>query len=126
MTANEAYNTYKSMMINTTVDKLQIVAMLYEGALDFAKKAVKSAKDKNEDTFTDSMNRVIGILLALRDSLDPNTDKETVEYLTALYNFLIEKTIKAMEEFLEEDFSVVVRYLSKMHEIWTTEVMKRD
>lgn len=126
MTANEAYNTYKSMMINTTVDKLQIVAMLYEGALDFAKKAVKSAKDKNEDTFTDSMNRVMGILLALRDSLDPNADKETVEYLTALYNFLIEKTIKAMEEFLEEDFSVVVRYLSKMHEIWTTEVMKRD
>jgi len=126
MTANEAYNAYKDMMIKTTVDKLQIVAMLYEGALGFAKKAIESAKIDDAETFSDSLNRVIGILLALRDSLDPNADKETVEYLTALYNFLIEKTIKALEDFKEEDFSIVVRYLAKMHEIWTTDVMGRE
>jgi len=126
MTANEAYNTYKNMMINTTVDKLQIVAMLYEGALSFAKKVIEAAKNNNEEEFSDSINRVIGILLALRDSLDPNADKETVDYLTALYNFLLEKTIKAIENFNEEDFSIVVRYLTKMHEIWTTIVMKND
>ncbi len=126
MTANEAYNTYKNMMINTTVDKLQIVAMLYEGALSFAKKVIDAAKNNNEEEFSDSINRVIGILLALRDSLDPNADKETVEYLTALYNFLLERAIKAIEDFNEEDFSIVVRYLAKMHEIWTTIVMKKD
>ncbi len=126
MTANEAYNTYKDMMIKTTVDKLQIVAMLYEGALGFAKKAIEAAKIDDEKVFSDNLNRVIGILLALRDSLDPNADRETVEYLTALYNFLIEKTIKALEEFNEEDFSIVVRYLAKMHEIWTTDVMNRE
>ncbi len=126
MTANEAYNTYKDMMIKTTVDKLQIVAMLYEGALGFAKKAIEAAKIDDEEVFSDNLNRVIGILLALRDSLDPNADRETVEYLTALYNFLIEKTIKALEEFNEEDFSIVVRYLAKMHEIWTTDVMNRE
>ncbi|AEA33847.1 flagellar export chaperone FliS [Hippea maritima] len=128
MTANEAYNTYKNMMINTTVDKLQIVAMLYEGALGFAKNAIESAKQKDEELFIDNMNRVIGILLALRDSLDPNADKETVDYLTALYNFLIEKSINAIElfsddKFSEDEFSIVIRYLSKMHEIWTGEVM---
>ncbi len=124
MTANEAYNTYKDIMIKTTVDKLQIVAMLYEGALGFAKKAIESAKKEDEETFSDSLNRVIGILLALRDSLDPNADKDTVEYLTALYNFLIEKAIQALEKFDEEEFSIVIRYLAKMHEIWTTDVMK--
>ncbi len=126
MTANEAYSTYKNMMINTTVDKLQIVAMLYEGALSFAKKVIEAAKSSNDEEFSDSINRVIGILLALRDSLDQNADRETVEYLTALYNFLLEKTIKAIEEFNEDDFSIVVRYLSKMHEIWATTVMKKD
>ncbi len=126
MTANEAYNTYKNMMINTTIDKFQIVAMLYEGALEFAKNAIRAAKNRDEDVFVDSMNRVVGILLALRDSLDPNADKETVDYLTALYNFLLEKSINALENFVEEDFSIVVRYLAKMHEIWTTEVMKKD
>lgn len=126
MTANEAYSTYKNMMINTTVDKLQIVAMLYEGALSFAKKVVEAAKNNNDEEFSDSINRVIGILLALRDSLDQNADRETVEYLTALYNFLLEKTIKAIEDFREDDFSIVVRYLSKMHEIWATTVMKKD
>ncbi len=126
MTANEAYSTYKNMMINTTVDKLQIVAMLYEGALSFAKKVVEATKNNNDEEFSDSINRVIGILLALRDSLDPNADEETVDYLTALYNFLLEKTIKAIEEFNEEDFSIVIRYLSKMHEIWMTTVMRKD
>ncbi len=126
MTANEAYSTYKNMMINTTVDKLQIVAMLYEGALSFAKKVVEAAKNNNDEEFSDSINRVIGILLALRDSLDPNADEETVDYLTALYNFLLEKTIRAIEEFNEEDFSIVIRYLSKMHEIWMTTVMRKD
>ncbi len=126
MTANEAYNTYKDMMIKTTVDKLQIVAMLYEGALSFAKKAIEYAKIDDEEAFSDSLNRVLGILLALRDSLDPNADREIVEYLTALYNFLIERTIKALEEFNEEEFSIVVRYLTKMHEIWTTDVMGRE
>ena len=126
MTANEAYNTYRDMMIKTTVDKLQIVAMLYEGALSFAKKAIEYAKIDDEEAFSDSLNRVLGILLALRDSLDPNADRETVEYLTALYNFLIERTIKALEEFNEEEFSIVVRYLAKMHEIWTTDVMGRE
>ncbi len=126
MTANEAYSTYKNMMINTTVDKLQIVAMLYEGALSFAKKVVEAVKNNNDEEFSDSINRVIGILLALRDSLDPNADRETVEYLTALYNFLLEKTIKAIEEFREDDFYIVIRYLSKMHEIWTTAVMRKD
>ena len=126
MTANEAYSTYKNMMINTTVDKLQIVAMLYEGALSFAKKVVEAVKNNNDEEFSDSINRVIGILLALRDSLDPNADRETVEYLTALYNFLLEKTIKAIEEFREDDFYIVIRYLSKMHEIWTTAVMRKN
>ncbi|WP_025209907.1 flagellar export chaperone FliS [Hippea sp. KM1] len=130
MTANEAYNTYKNMMINTTVDKLQIVAMLYEGALGFAKNAIESAKENDEEAFIDNMNRVIGIILALRDSLDPNADKETVDYLTALYNFLLEKSIKAIElfsegAFSEEEFSIVVRYLAQMHHIWTTEVMNK-
>ena len=123
MTANEAYNTYKNMMINTTVDKLQIVAMLYEGALGFAKNVVEAAKSNKEEEFIDNLNRVIGILLALRDSLDTTQDKETVAFLTGLYNFLLEKAIKAVDDFDEEDFSVVVRYLAKMHEIWTTQVM---
>ncbi len=123
MTANEAYNTYKNMMINTTVDKLQIVAMLYEGALGFAKNVVEAAKSNKEEEFVDNLNRVIGILLALRDSLDTTQDKETVAFLTGLYNFLLEKAIKAVDDFDEEDFSVVVRYLAKMHEIWTTQVM---
>ncbi|WP_022670163.1 flagellar export chaperone FliS [Hippea alviniae] len=123
MTANEAYNTYKNMMINTTVDKLQIVAMLYEGALGFARNVIEAAKSKKEEEFVDNLNRVIGILLALRDSLDTTQDKETVAFLTGLYNFLLEKAIKAVDEFDEEDFSTVVRYLAKMHEIWTTQVM---
>ncbi len=126
MTANEAYNTYKNVLISTTVDKMQIVSLLYEGALGFAKKAYKAMKDKDEETKIDSLNRVSGILLALRDSLDRNQDVETVEYLEALYNFLLTRTIEANKDNNYEDFGVVVRYLDKMSEIWNKEIMKKD
>ena len=126
MTSNEAYNMYKNVLISTTVDKMQIVALLYEGALGFAKKAYKAMQDEEEDIKTDSLNRVNGILLALRDSLDQNADKETVEYLEALYSFLLTKTIKANDNNDYEEFGIVVRYLSKMAEIWNKDIMKKE
>jgi len=126
MTPNEAYNMYKDVLISTTVDKLKIVSLLYEGALGFAKKAYKAIEEKDIETKIDSLNRVSGILMALRDSLDPNTDRETVEYLTALYNFLIKKTLEANSAESPEEFGIVVRYLEKMTQIWNTDVMKKE
>ncbi len=126
MTANEAYNMYKDVLISTTVDKMQIVALLYEGALGFAKKAYNAIEKKDIETKVDSLSRVSGILMALRDSLDRSADKETVEYLEALYNFLIKKTVEANTAETPEEFGIVVRYLEKMSEIWKNEVMKKS
>jgi flagellar protein FliS len=126
MTANEAYNTYKNVLISTTIDKMQIVSLLYEGALGFAKKAYQAMQEQDEETKTDSLNRVSGILLALRDSLDRSADKETVDYLEALYNFLITKTLDANEKDNYEEFGIVIRYLDKMAEIWNKDIMKKD
>ena len=126
MTANEAYNTYKNVLISTTIDKMQIVSLLYEGALGFAKKAYKAMEDKDEELKVDSLNRVSGILLALRDSLDANTDRDTVEYLQALYNFLLTKTLEANKDNNYEEFGIVVRYLDKMAEIWNRDIMKKS
>ena len=125
MTANEAYNTYKNVLISTTIDKMQIVSLLYEGALGFAKKAYKAMEEKDEELKIDSLNRVSGILLALRDSLDLNADKDTVEYLQALYNFLLAKTLEANKDNNYEEFGIVVRYLDKMAEIWNRDIMKK-
>ncbi len=126
MTSNEAYDMYKNVLISTTVDKMQIVSLLYEGALGFAKKAYKAMEEKNEEEKIDSLNRVSGILLALRDSLDGSADKETAEYLEALYNFLLNKTIEANKDDNFEEFGIVVRYLDKMTEIWNNDVMKKE
>ncbi len=126
MTSNEAYDMYKNVLISTTVDKMQIVSLLYEGALGFAKKAYKAMEEKNEEEKIDSLNRVSGILLALRDSLDDSADRETAEYLEALYNFLLNKTIEANKDDNFEEFGIVVRYLDKMTEIWNRDVMKKE
>ncbi len=126
MTSNEAYDMYKNVLISTTVDKMQIVSLLYEGALGFAKKAYKAMEEKNEEEKVDSLNRVSGILLALRDSLDDSADRETAEYLEALYNFLLNKTIEANKDDNFEEFGIVVRYLDKMTEIWNRDVMKKE
>ncbi len=125
MTVNEAYNTYKNTLLSTAVDKVQIVSLLYEGALKFALNASKFMKENNLEDKADNLNKVSGIILALRDSLDQNADKETVEYLTDLYNFLLKETIKANSHNDTEAFGIVIRYLEQLSNIWNNQVMKK-
>jgi len=125
MTVNEAYDTYKNTLLSTAVDKVQIVSLLYEGALKFALNASKFMKEDNLEDKADNLNKVSGIILALRDSLDQNADKETVEYLTDLYNFLLKETIKANSHNDIETFGIVIRYLEQLSNIWNNQVMKK-
>ena len=125
MTVNEAYDTYKNTLLSTAVDKVQIVSLLYEGALKFALNASKFMKENNLEDKADNLNKVSGIILALRDSLDQNADKETVEYLTDLYNFLLKETIKANSHNDTEAFGIVIRYLEQLSNIWNNQVMKK-
>ncbi len=125
MTVNEAYDTYKNTLLSTAVDKVQIVSLLYEGALKFALNAAKFMKEDNLEDKAENLNKVSGIILALRDSLDQNTDKETVEYLTYLYNFLLKETIKANSHNDTEAFGIVIRYLEQLSNIWNNQVMKK-
>lgn len=125
MTVNEAYDTYKNTLLSTAVDKMHIVSLLYEGALKFALNASKFMEENNLEDKADNLNKVSSIILALRDSLDQNTDRETVEYLTALYNFLLRETIKANNHNDTKEFGIVIRYLKQLSDIWNNQVMKK-
>ncbi len=126
MTANEAYDTYRNVLISTAVDKLHVVSLLYEGALGFSKKALEAMKSGDEDTKVDSLNRVSGILFALRDSLDESIDKDVTDYLRALYNFLIQKTIDVNVSDDYEEFGIVIRYIEQLSDIWNNQVMRKE
>jgi flagellar protein FliS len=125
MIASSAYRAYKNTLANTTDDRLNIIAIMYDGALSFAVKAKEAIENKNILEKVHAIEKLNAILLALRNVLDVKNYKEASKFLESIYDFLLLQTLKANLNNNTEEMDVVVRYLKQMSEIWNKEVLKK-
>jgi len=125
MIASSAYRAYKNTLANTTDDRLNIIAIMYDGALSFAVKAKEGIENKNILEKVYAIERLNAILLALRNVLDVKNYEEAGKFLESIYDFLLLQTLKANLNNNTEEMDVVVRYLKQMSEIWNKEVLKK-
>ncbi len=125
MTASEVYKTYKNMMISTAVDKLQIVSMLYEGALGFAIKAKEFMERQRIKEKAENIDKLTAVLSVLRESLDESSDAETVDFLRGLYDYILSEIFASNAHNDPGRMDKVIKYLTEMSRIWNTEVMKK-
>ncbi|WP_291493750.1 flagellar export chaperone FliS [Desulfurella sp.] len=125
MIASSAYKAYKNTLANTTDDRLNIIGIMYDGALSFAVKAKESIENKNILEKVYAIERLNSILLALRNVLDVKNYPEAGKFLESIYDFLLLQTLKANLNNNIEEMEVVIRYLQKMSEIWNNDVLKK-
>jgi len=125
MIVSSAYRAYKNTLANTTDDRLNIIAIMYDGALSFAVKAKEAIENKNILEKVYAIERLNAILLALRNVLDVKNYEEASKFLESIYDFLLLQTLKANLNNNTEEMDVVVRYLKQMSEIWNKEVLKK-
>ncbi len=125
MIATSAYKAYKNTLANTTDDRLNIVGIMYDGALSFAVKAKEAIENKNILEKVYAIERLNAILLALRNVLDVKNYPEAGKFLESMYDFLLLQTLKANLNNSIQEIEVVIRYLQKMSEIWNKEVLKK-
>lgn len=125
MIANSAYKAYKNTLANTTDDRLNIIAIMYDGALSFAVKTKEAIENKSILDKVYAVERLNAILLALRNVLDVRNYPEAGKFLESVYDFLLLQTLKANLNNSVEEIEVVIRYLQKMSEIWNKDVLKK-
>ncbi len=125
MIATGAYKAYKNTLANTTDDRLNIIAIMYDGALSFAVKAKEAIENKSILDKVYALERLNAILIALRNVLDVKNYPEAGKFLESIYDFLLLQTLKANLNNSIEELEVVIRYLQKMSEIWNKDVLKK-
>lgn len=125
MIANSVYKAYKNTLANTTDDRLNIIAIMYDGALSFAVKTKEAIENKSILDKVYAVERLNAILLALRNVLDVKNYPEASKFLESIYDFLLLQTLKANLNNSVEEMEVVIRYLQKMSEVWNKDVLKK-
>lgn len=125
MIASSAYKAYKNTLTNTTEDRLNIIAIMYDGALSFAVKTKEAIENKSILDKVHAVERLNAILIALRNVLDVKNYPEAGKFLESIYDFLLLQTLKANLNNSVEEIEVVIRYLQQMSEIWNKDVLKK-
>lgn len=116
-TAN-AYNTYKNNSINFA-SREQLLLMLLDGSVKFAKKARQALLDKDVKEAHKYLVKTQDIFYELMTSLDIKNAGNWGESLMALYNFIVrrlaEANIKKDVEILDE----VMPFIEQVRDMWS-------
>jgi len=100
-------------------DPIQVILMLYDGAINFLNKAVAYAKDggdiKKKNLYTRKANEII---IGLDNILDSASGGEVTENLKLLYAFMNRHLVEAAVNGNTRGLTDVIRMLSELRESW--------
>lgn len=94
MYANNAYKTYKNNSVNFA-SKDQLLLMLVDGAVKFAKMGRQAILDKNIKKAHESLTRTQDIFFELMATLDVNAAGEWGKQLMGIYEFIVKRLADA-------------------------------
>lgn len=102
----------------TTVDRGKLVVLLYEGAINFLKKAQKYSLEKNHEKRHNNIVRALDILEELKNALNFSQGKEIAKSLNALYLFMIKHLQMADMKNDSDMIQEVLNMISSLNETW--------
>ena len=101
----------------------QLIYMLFKGALARLKLAKQGMEEQNIQKRGENLSKVIAIVSELNSSVDSTMKDEGTLFLKGLYASILTELPKAS---INNDIRIVERtelYLSKLKEIWETDVL---
>ncbi len=110
MNTKSAAESYQRQSVESA-PPLQVVRMLYQGALKFLAQAQQTDPVQNQETFQELLSNADAIVSELRTSLNHDAGEEIAERLDSLYDFcesqLAHATLKNETEPLEAASNVL-------------------
>jgi flagellar protein FliS len=101
----------------------QLILMLFKGALDRIHLAGEGIEENNIQKRGENLSKAIAIVSELNSSVDTSMNDESTQFLRGLYSAILTELPKVS---LTNDLETLRRahaYISKLKEIWETEVM---
>ena len=111
-----AYNIYKNNSVNFS-SKEQMLIMLLDGAVKFAKRGKLAIRDKDVKLAHESITRTQDIFTELKVTLDTNAGewaKQMFEVYSFINNRLFQANIKKDEAIMDE----VIPLIEEVRNIW--------
>jgi flagellar protein FliS len=116
MAAANAYNVYKNNSVNFA-SKEQLLLMLLDGAVKFAKIARQAIVDKNISKAHENIVKTQNIYYELMVTLDVNEGGDWAKSLMSVYTFITEKLIEAN---LKKDVAILDEIMPLIEDIRDT------
>lgn len=116
------YNSYR----NTHYDGMspeQLILMLFKGAQERLTLVKQGIEEKNIQKRGENLSRVIAIISELNRSVDPEMKDESTLFLKGLYTEMLTQLPMVS---ITNDIQIITRthlYISRLKEIWETDVM---
>lgn len=114
---NQQQNIYLETQIKTATP-LQLVCMLYDGAIKFANLALAGIREKNIEKKTVNIIKTEKIVNELRNSLNFEKGGEIAVNLDKLYDFMFTYLIEANSNDDEKKLMHVIKMLEMLRESW--------
>lgn len=118
---DKAINTYNAVEVETSVNvanPLQLIVLLYDGAIKNINNAVDALLDENFATKGRLVNRTLAILDGLRDALDFEKGGDIARNLFDLYEYMKDRLTYANLKNDPDAFHEVKKLLSDIREAW--------
>ncbi|MEZ7892852.1 MAG: flagellar export chaperone FliS [Candidatus Wallbacteria bacterium] len=116
---NQMQNKYLETQVQTA-SPLQLVCMLYDGAIKFANMALMGIKENNLEKKTVNIIKVEKIVDELRNTLNFDKGGEVAKNLEKLYNFIYNYLIEANRDSDFAKLEHVIKMLLSLRESWQT------
>lgn len=95
MTLTYAQNAYTKTKVNTSAEPLDLVIMLYDGAIEYLQKAGYHINQGSIQGKIENLSRARAIIEELLSSLNTNIGGEVAENLESLYLYMLMELAKA-------------------------------
>lgn len=111
------YNAYQQA--SSTVDQVQQVVMLYDGAINFIKQAQEAIIEENHEKRYNLINKAIAIITGLNSCLEFNEQtEETARALDEFYRMIDMRLLYIQCDNSLESCDKVIADLKRMREAW--------
>ena len=125
MNFNSLSNVYQQVEVNTC-NKLQLVVMLYDGAIRFLGEARTAILARNVRAKAVAVDRALAIIGELQSTLQLEEGGDIAASLNSLYNYMNESLLLASANMDAAPLDPVIRLLKTLNSAWTEIAQKAE
>jgi flagellar secretion chaperone FliS len=122
---NYGQNQYLKTQV-ATVNNLQLVVLLYEGAIKYLRQAEEGIEEKNIEKRNNNIQRALDIIDELKNALNLSQGGEIARSLLALYLFMNNHLMMANIKNEAGKIQEVCKMLSSLKDAWQAVASQPD